>query len=82
MHKNRDVKALAFTPDSHGLICGGYGKVVEHWSLSPLVGEPGGRTDSPGVSKRDASNGSDTCTLKSTGREVHIGIEQVNLRCV
>ena len=56
--------------------------MVEYWDFSPLVGEPGGHPDSLGVSKRDALNGSNTCTLKFTASEVHISIGQVNLGCV
>ena len=73
---------LAFTPDSHGLICGRrIAEVIEYCDISPLVGEPGSYPDSPGVSKHDASNGSDTCTVKFTAR-VYINIEQVNLGCI
>ena len=73
---------LAFTPDSHGLICSGNTKMIEYCDVSPLLGEPGGHSDSSGVSKRDTSNGSDTCTVKFTADEVHITIEQVNLGCI
>ena len=72
------VVALAFTPDSHcGLICD---RRYQHcyliiWDVSPQVGELGGHPDSSGVSKRDALNGSDTYTVKFTGKEVHIDIE-------
>lgn len=78
------VHALAFTPDSHGLICGNSDKECysTFWDISPLMGEPGGHPDSPGVSKRDTLSGSDTCTVKFTGCEVHINIERVNVGCV
>ena len=80
------VAALAFTPDSRGLICSSSYKMDEYystiWDVSPLVGEPGGNPNSPDVSMRDASDGSDTCTVKFTGSEVRIDIEQVNLGCV
>ena len=67
---------LAFTPDSHGLICSCCCKMAGYWDVSPLVGEPDSHPDSLGVSKRDALNGSNTCTLKFIGSKV---IEQVNL---
>ena len=73
------MRQLAFTPDLRGLICVDIAKMVKYCDVSPLVGEPGGHPDSPGVSKRDTSNESDTCTVKFTANEVHIDIEQVNL---
>ena len=76
------AEGLAFTPDSHGLICSSDYTTVEYWDVSPLVREPGGHPDSPGVPTRDTLEGSDACTMKFTDSEVHIGIEQVNLGCV
>ena len=73
------VTGLAFTPDSHGLICGRSYKMVEYWDISPLVGEPSSHPDSQGVSKRDTLNGNGVCTMKFTASEVHIHIEQVTL---
>ena len=75
--------ALAFTPDSRGLICSSrFTNMVEYWDISPLVDEPGGHPDTPGVSKCHTLYKGGTCTAKFTASEIRIGIQQVNLGCV
>ena len=72
------VYSVAFTPDARGLVSGSWDKTLKYWDVSRLANGLGGRSNSPGASKRDFMNGKDigthegnsACTMNFTGHKV------------
>jgi len=75
------VYSVAFTPDARGLVSGSLDKTLKYWDVSRLANGPGGRPNSPGVSKRDSLNGkkdigtregNSSCTMNFTGHKDYV----------
>lgn len=75
------VYSVAFTPDARGLVSGSLDKTLKYWDVSRLANGPGGRSNSPGVSKRDpltgkkdigTREGNSACTMNFTGHKVRV----------
>ena len=79
------VYSVAFTPDARGLVSGSLDKTLKYWDVSRLANGPGGRPNSPGVSKRDSLNGkkdvgtregNSACTMNFTGHKVGVELAE------
>jgi len=75
------VWSVAFTPDGHGLVSGSSDQTLKYWNVSRLANGPGGRPNSPGMSKRDTWNrrmdvgtheGYSACTMNFIGHKVRV----------
>jgi len=75
------VWSVAFTPDGRGLVSGSSDETLKYWDVSRLANGPGGRPNSPGMSKRDTWNwkkdvdtpeGYSECMMDFIGHKVRV----------